>query len=98
MATHEGFIFVAPDGRYLIRREILRHGGNTQTTWELTTCLDAAEIFAQDELDPIKPGQGFEDLARDFDVSIHQLRDYLSPLPAKSFQRIQIGGGSWLRV
>lgn len=91
MANHEGFIFVAPDGRYLMRRELLRHGGHTQIMWELTTCLDAAEIFAYEELDPIKPGTGFDSICLELDVSIHQLRDYLTPLRAKSFQRIQIG-------
>lgn len=93
MANHEGYVFIAPDGRYLVRRDVLSHGGKREHCWELTTCLDTAELFSYKELDPIRPLDGFDDIARHFDITPPQLRDILTPVAAKSSQKIEIGWG-----
>lgn len=85
MADHHGFIYIGPDGRFL------SHGTTDKTCWALSPNLDCAHLFPMDKLGPIQPGEGFEDLADEWDVPLRDVNKYLVPVPARSVQRIEIG-------
>jgi len=86
MANHTGFIFISSTGLYLHRSKNNRMALNVH--------LDMATLFPNKEWDTIVPG----DLHNWIDVqnaikldSIIDILDYLTPLPARSLQRIEIG-------
>ena len=93
MANHKGYIFMSPDGLYLERRHVTYDSG-TETEWLLSAWLDHAELFSHSALDPIRSGQGFDEIARKYDVQPHELNKLLVGVPAQSIQKIIIGHNS----
>lgn len=94
MTTHDGFVFMSPDGRYLERRKILSHGPDDKIQWTLTKNLYCAHLFPHgSSLDNIKRGQGFDVLSVELDIPFGQFREVFTPVPAQSVQKIVIGRG-----
>lgn len=91
MANRTGHIFIAPNGEYLIRHRYIGHGmGSDQMN--LTSFLDMATLFPSSrfprnvyQVNWGKVVDTFTELG--LEGSVH---DHLTPLAAKSFQRIEI--------
>jgi len=92
MANHSGFVFISPDGRYLQRSKLLSSKVTPKIVWRLTTMLDCAHLFPhEDSLDNIRYGEGFGDLCQEFDIGLADIRTFLTPVPARSIQKIELG-------
>jgi hypothetical protein len=95
MITHEGFIFISPDGHYLIRHNYLGDAPGGKDSMQLTPNLSAATLFSIDRL-PSK-GDWTSVLHRMERIDIHrewgELNEIMTALPAKSVQSIQITKG-----
>ena len=92
MADHHGFIFISTNGHYLQRRKLMSHDAVDRIVWALTPFLDCAYLAPVAELGTIGAGQGWEELADLWDVAVHDIPKHFTPVPAKSVQRIEIGG------
>jgi hypothetical protein len=95
MITHEGFIFISPDGHYLIRHNYLGDAPGGKDSMQLTPNLSAATLFSTDRL-PSK-GDWTSVVARmnriDINANWEDLDEIMIALPAKSVQSIQITKG-----
>jgi hypothetical protein len=92
MANHSGFVFMSPDGRYLQRSSLLSSKPTPKILWRMTTMLDCAHLFPHEaSLDNIRYGEGFEDLCQEFDIGLSDVHTFLTPVPARSLQKIVIG-------
>lgn len=93
MANHNGYIFIAPNGKYVSETHFLSHGNTGPArSFCLTPNLDAAELFPCDEL----PRNGCDyarvrDGLRDLGFENTQWADDLTAMQARSVQRIEIG-------
>ena len=89
MANHTGFIFIAPNGAYLVRSPIV---AGSQDHMKLCLLLDMASLFPTPDLptdvDWAAVVRALSDMG---DRAGKDAKDCLIPLPAKSFQRIEIG-------
>jgi len=81
MANHTGFVFISPDGKYLRRSSYMGHG-NYSFSFTLAHSLDAATLFPASSLGEPTENEDWESIK-------YKAKD-LIPLPAKSFQRIEL--------
>jgi len=92
MANHVGFVFIAPNGQYLVRADTARVGSD-RYVMRLTSNLDSATLYPFKEL-PNRPEQeDWEKVSNSLapNKTSAFVKTYLTPVPAKSFQRIEIG-------
>ena len=94
MANHEGYVFIAPDGKYLQRSKLLSHGTTGRNRWWVTPMLDCAFLFPNaNGLDNIRHGEGFEALAEELKIGYPDFAEVFTAVPAHSIQKIVIGRG-----
>lgn len=87
MIAHDGYVFLTPNGEYLACAE----RRDTADKWYLTKTLNLAHLFPFNQLDPIRAGQGFENIAQYLDIPLVKLNTCFTPIPAHTRFAINIG-------
>jgi hypothetical protein len=94
MADHTGYIFVAPNGMYLSIANCFCDNNPPKPIFRLTVYLDCAHLFPTYKLptNPVGYGQVLNALKKmGFSDNNEELFERLTPIAARSIQRIEIG-------